>query len=118
MIKGPDSLVIMPTEEFLEKLKAFLSSVPLVAINETRSFTTDPVDRSGIVGFAGVGFDIEVIDLLPQAMVSITNEPDIFLNTNDPAIAAVIQTVFNGVDLDELVEEETPEDDSDLVLDF
>jgi len=94
-IDGPDEIMVMSMERFLQTVKLQFGNMPFVALNVTRSCTSDDEVRDhgprGLVAMVAVGFEPEYTDMFPAVMTAVTNEGNMRVVTDEEAVAALLR---------------------------
>jgi len=94
-IEGPDEILVMSMERFLQTVKLQFGNMPFVALNVTRSCTSDDEVRDhgprGLVAMVAVGFEPEYTDMFPAVMTAVTNEGNMRVITDEEAVAQLLR---------------------------
>jgi hypothetical protein len=94
-IEGPDEVIVMSAERFIETVRQQFANMPFVAVNTTRSCTSDSESREfgprGLVGLVAVGFETEYTDMFPAVMSAITNEGNMQIITDEAPVASMLR---------------------------
>jgi len=94
-IEGPDEILVMTVERFLETVRQQFVNMPFVALNVTRSCTSDPETREfgprGLVAMVAVGFEAEQTNMFPAVMSAVTNEGMMQVVTDEEAVAKLLR---------------------------
>ncbi len=98
--EGPDDVLVVSREKFLEVVGNLFAEIPFVALNLSRTRCTDKDDQGrahGAVSVAAVGFESEYIKDVPAFMQEITGVEGFTLSTDDDAIDQLLRESFSDL---------------------
>ena len=99
-LEGPDDVLVVTRENFLEILGKLFAEIPFVAVNLSRTRCTDKTgdgNARGAVTVAAVGFEAEYIKDIPSFMQEVTGVPGLTLSTNDDTIDTMLREAFTAL---------------------
>lgn len=121
-IEGPDEILVMSVERFLETIKQQFANMPFVALNVTRSCTSDAETREfgprGLVAMVAVGFEAEQTNMFPAVMSAITNEGMMQVVTDEEAVAKLLRENLDTDEDDEVPARVSVAQEQESALEF